>query len=88
MRGETPRPEDYLGEFPELSDSLVRLFEVQAAASLPTVWRGSQGLADSPIDPGTQRDNIARATGSPSTRSSACWVGAAWAWFTWRGIRP
>src|SRR5262245_56465834 len=32
MRGETPRPADYLAEFPELTESLERLFDVHALA--------------------------------------------------------
>ena len=35
MRGETPRPADYLAEFPELTESLERLFEVHALAPGP-----------------------------------------------------
>jgi eukaryotic-like serine/threonine-protein kinase len=33
LRGETPRLADYLGEFPELTESLERLFEVHALTS-------------------------------------------------------
>jgi tetratricopeptide (TPR) repeat protein len=33
VRGETPRPGDYIADFPELSQSLMRLFEVHALAS-------------------------------------------------------
>ena len=36
MRGEAPRPEDYLDEFPELAETLSRLFEVHGAISGPT----------------------------------------------------
>src|SRR5262249_22534741 len=43
MRGETPRPADYLAEFPELTESLERLFEAHA---LPP---GPLGLTDGPI---------------------------------------
>ena len=53
-RGETPRPEDYLTEFPELSDSLIRLFEVHAAASLPTLRRDESAGA-APAVAGTAR---------------------------------
>ncbi len=52
MRGETPRPEDYVGEFPELSDSLIRLFEVHAAASLPTEIRDGDLVVTPPVEGG------------------------------------
>jgi eukaryotic-like serine/threonine-protein kinase len=35
MRGDSPRPEDYLADYPELSQSVMRLFEVHALASSP-----------------------------------------------------
>src|SRR5262249_49424620 len=41
MRGEAPRPEDYLGEFPELAETLSRLFEVHGAVSAPTELRNT-----------------------------------------------
>jgi serine/threonine protein kinase len=35
IRGETPRPDDYLIDFPELAEPLSRLFEVHGALSFP-----------------------------------------------------
>ncbi len=35
VRGETPRPDDYLIDFPELAEPLSRLFEVHGALSFP-----------------------------------------------------
>jgi tetratricopeptide (TPR) repeat protein len=48
MRGETPRPADYLAEFPELTESLQRLFEVHALAS-GTLETADGTLVQSPL---------------------------------------
>jgi serine/threonine protein kinase len=49
-RGATPGPADYLAEFPELTDSLERLFEVHALASL-TLNRATDTMVQSPSQP-------------------------------------
>jgi tetratricopeptide (TPR) repeat protein/tRNA A-37 threonylcarbamoyl transferase component Bud32 len=60
MRGETPRPEDYLAEFPEISDSLLRLFEVHALASFPTGLRAGPVEGSTLPEPGAPRDGAER----------------------------
>ncbi len=44
VRGESPVPEDYIVDFPDLAEPLSRLFEVHAALSLPAELRDA--LAD------------------------------------------
>jgi eukaryotic-like serine/threonine-protein kinase len=39
MRGESPRPEDYLVDFPDLAEPLSRLFEIHGALSIPPELR-------------------------------------------------
>jgi len=39
MRGETPRPDDYLVDFPDLAEPLSRLFEIHGALSIPPELR-------------------------------------------------
>ena len=66
MRGETPLPEDYLGDFPDLSESLQRLFEVHAAASsLPSALRDGWDMDETPIEPAAGRRRVVRAPNIP-----------------------
>ena len=44
IRGEKPRAEDYLLDFPDLAEPLSRLFEVHAALSLPTELRSPHAV--------------------------------------------
>ncbi len=60
MRGEMPRPEDYLADYPELSDSLIRLFEVHAAASLLTEVRE----AEPAVTPSAEGSGVPRESGA------------------------
>src|SRR5262249_4415549 len=57
---ETPRPEDYLTAFPEVSDSLLRLFEVHAAVSFPTGLRQGPVEGSALPEPGAARDQAER----------------------------
>jgi eukaryotic-like serine/threonine-protein kinase len=49
MRGETPRADDYLIDFPQLAEPLSRLFEVHGAVSMPSEMKviPDLGLKDS-----------------------------------------
>ncbi len=54
MRGETPRPDDYLVDFPDLAEPLSRLFEIHGALSIPPDLR-----------PGAENDSRTGADGRP-----------------------
>jgi eukaryotic-like serine/threonine-protein kinase len=44
IRGETPHPDDYLADFPDLAERLSRLFEVHGALSIPPAQRAGPDL--------------------------------------------
>src|SRR5262249_34090902 len=60
MRGETPRPADYIAEFPELTESLERLFEVHALASETGDEADGTMVASPPVGPVASRPAGAR----------------------------
>ena len=90
IRGETPRPEDYLIDFPDLAEPLSRLFEVHGALSSPAEPHVSPDLASREMS--TQRrarsEIAVGCRGYQDTRSRGPRDGAVWGWCISRGTVP
>jgi hypothetical protein len=65
MRGETPCPDNYLIDFPDLAEPLPRLFEVHGALSMPPELRARAELVHQNRETSESRSEVASAPRVP-----------------------